>query len=315
MIGRCVAGFVVLLVAAGAVGQSMVTAAENRRFPPPGVLVDIGGYRLHLYCIGEGSPTVILESGTGDGALVWSWVQPEVAKQSRVCAYDRAGYGWSDAGPKPRTSDREVSELRTLLGKAGIRPPYVLAGHSFGGMNMQLYARRYPDEVAGLVLVDAVHEDQWSRLPPAALQFIQGVNRQQAVAAYLAPLGLLRLMGITAAPSHLPDDVKSAAEAMGAHNKVWATLHEEAAGLPESGAELKAAPPLHRDLPLAVLGASIQQIPGTEEVWPTLQQDLASRSDRSTFTLVPDADHYIHTNQPQAVIDAINQVSESARNN
>lgn len=137
----------------------MSDSTETRE-PPPGKLVDIGGYRLHINCMGKESPTVILEAGLACDSGSWLTVPSEIAKVARVCSYDRAGLGWSDPGPKPRTSQQMVNELHTLLAKAEIQSPYVLVGHSFGGYHIRLYASHYPDEVVGMVLVDANHHDQ-----------------------------------------------------------------------------------------------------------------------------------------------------------
>jgi pimeloyl-ACP methyl ester carboxylesterase len=126
---------------------------------PPGKLVNIGGYRLHLHCTGRGSPTVLLEYGASGNSMVWALVQPEVAHFTRVCSYDRAYEGWSDAGPIPTTMHQQVYELHKLLGTAQVKPPYILVGWSLGGMIDRLYAAAYPAEVMGMVLVDAAHED------------------------------------------------------------------------------------------------------------------------------------------------------------
>jgi len=134
--------------------------------PPPGQLVDVGGWRLHLHCAGEtrtSQPTVILEAGAGDFSVDWSLVQPRVARFARACSYDRAGSGWSDLGPRPRTMHQLVYELHTLLDKAGERPPYLLVGHSFGGALVRLYQSRYAAEVVGLVLVDAAADNPWRK--------------------------------------------------------------------------------------------------------------------------------------------------------
>src|SRR5215212_8961641 len=135
---------------------TIVANAQGRSdlppYPAPGRLVDIGGWRLHLNCTGEAKPTqptVILEAGMGDFSVEWSLVQPDVAKLARVCSYDRAGDGWSDIGPQPRTMRQIVYELHTLLDKADVRPPYVLVGHSFGGWLVRLYTATYPSEVTG----------------------------------------------------------------------------------------------------------------------------------------------------------------------
>ena len=132
---------------------------------PIGQLVDVGGYRLHLACRGDGGPTVVMEAAIGETGLLWSLVQPAIAKTTRACVYDRAGLGWSDPSPRPRTAAVMVEELHALLGTAEVPGPYVLVGHSLGGLLVRLYAVRHPQEVAGLVLVDSAHEDQYRRAP------------------------------------------------------------------------------------------------------------------------------------------------------
>jgi pimeloyl-ACP methyl ester carboxylesterase len=155
------AGVVLFLLLAGVVYQFVATKIDEYRYPVPGEMVDVSGYSLHLYCTGErgGAPTVVMDSGLGGSVLDWQLVQPEVARFARVCTYDRGGAGWSEPGAQPRTSQQFVEELHTLLGNAGVQEPYVLVGHSLGGTNMQLYASQYPDEVAGMVLVDSALED------------------------------------------------------------------------------------------------------------------------------------------------------------
>lgn len=161
---RAVARAVLAASVGGAANVVHAQTDSGPPFPPPGKLVDIGGWRLHLSCLGSASattPTVILESGVGDFSVEWSLVQPGVASFARVCAYDRAGDGWSDVGPYPRTFRQIVYELRTLLEKAGERPPYVLVGHSYGGWLVRLFQSTYPAAVSGLVLVDAGAQDPW----------------------------------------------------------------------------------------------------------------------------------------------------------
>src|SRR5215207_7597931 len=143
------------LAVIGAIYQAIATQIDQRTYPPPGEMVDVGTHSLHINCIGQGSPTVILESGLGTMSADWANVQPEVANTTRVCAYDRAGTGWSEPGPEPRDSQQIARELHTLLGNAGIDDPYVLVGQSFGGLYVRMYASRYPKEVEGMVLVDA----------------------------------------------------------------------------------------------------------------------------------------------------------------
>lgn len=164
-IGRVLGGLALL---AGAAYQALATARERDKYPAPGQLVEIKGRRMHLHCAGEGSPTVVVDSGLGSYSADWQLVQPEVAKFTRICTYDRPGYGWSQPGPRPRTSRQMARELHSLLAAAqgaGLAGPYLLVGYSLGGFNVRLYARQHPDEVAGLVLVDSAHEEMLSRLP------------------------------------------------------------------------------------------------------------------------------------------------------
>src|SRR6185503_7396802 len=128
--------------------------------PPPGRLVDVGGRKLHVNCAGSGSPTVVLEAGASSFALDWSLVQPEIARTQRVCSYDRAGSGWSDPRPDVETPARIAADLHAALAAAGERPPYVLVGHSAGGLYVRLYQLEHPNEVVGLVLVDPATEDR-----------------------------------------------------------------------------------------------------------------------------------------------------------
>jgi pimeloyl-ACP methyl ester carboxylesterase len=145
-----------LLLSVTAVGQPKDKALT---YSPPGKLVDVGGYRLHLNCTGKGGPTVVLIAGGGDFSFDWSLVQPDVSRFTRVCSYDRAGLAWSDPGPIPRTMRQEAYELHLLLKAARIKAPLVLVGHSIGGLIARVYAEQYPNEVAGIVLVDPTHED------------------------------------------------------------------------------------------------------------------------------------------------------------
>ncbi len=154
---------VIFLVLMGFSYQYLATQIDNYHYPAPGTLIDVGGYKLHSYCLGTGKPTVILDSGLGASLTWWTLVQKEVSQFARVCSYDRAGYGWSDASPKPRTSKVIVEELHSLLQNSDIMPPYILVGHSFGGTNMKLYANTYPEDVFAVVLVDSAHEKQCER--------------------------------------------------------------------------------------------------------------------------------------------------------
>ena len=157
---------VVLLGAlAGAIYQKIGLRRDRWIHPPPGRFIDLGTHRLHLLEKGHGSLTIVLEAGLMSTVLSWSEIQSTLSRSYRVVSYDRAGLGWSDLGPMPRTADRMVEELHTLLERAAIPPPYVLVGHSFGGLTMPLFAARYPQETAGVVLVDPVAPAEWN--PPS----------------------------------------------------------------------------------------------------------------------------------------------------
>src|SRR5215204_6943645 len=182
------------LAGVGVVCQIIAAARDRRAFPPPGRLVDVGGFRLHVHALGSVSntPTVILEGGAGLGSATWAWVQPRVAERTRVVAYDRAGVGWSDRGPEPRDGRQIATELHAALEGAGIGGPYVLVGHSFGGVYVRVFADLYPDEVAGLVLVDPTHPDQIERSPREA-QAMRTTRQLMRVFDGLSHIGLLRL--------------------------------------------------------------------------------------------------------------------------
>jgi len=145
-----------LIVLAGAVFQFSMTLWESHLYPPPGKLVDIGGLRLHINCTGAGSPTVIMEAGPNDSSVIWQLVQPEISRFTRVCSYDRAGFGWSDAPNEPRTSINIANELERLLTRAAVPGPYVLVGHDFGTLDLRVFAARHRQQVAGMVFVDSV---------------------------------------------------------------------------------------------------------------------------------------------------------------
>src|SRR3989454_1075347 len=165
---------------------------DFRRYPPPGRLVNVGGHRLHIYCTGGGTPTVVMDSGFPGTSLSWTFVQPEVAKFTRACSYDRAGLGWSDAGPMPRTSRQIVDELHTLLRNARVEGPYVLVGHSFGTFTVRLYASTYPDEVAGMVLVVPTYPGEWLCMTGTVKRILMGAIQLSRYGKGRAGLGTAR---------------------------------------------------------------------------------------------------------------------------
>jgi pimeloyl-ACP methyl ester carboxylesterase len=170
-----------------------------RAYPPPGKMVQVGDHPMHIDCVGQGSPTVVLDAALGATAASWVRVQHEVSGTTRVCAYDRSGMGCSERGPEPRDAKRVAGELHALLEGEGIEGPCVLVGHSFGGLYTQAYATRYPERVAGVALIESSHPEQFSRLPEARDSYEQ-TKRLYAVASLLARIGVVRFFNLNPAP-------------------------------------------------------------------------------------------------------------------
>lgn len=318
------------LLVLGLISQAIANAVDAARYPAPGKLVDVGGYRLHINCTGTGSPTVILDAGLGGTSLDWSKVQPAVARFTRVCSYDRAGYGWSQTGPGPRTSQQLVTELHALLTHAQINGPYVLVGHSLGGLNMRLYAYRYPDEVVGMVLLDATNEQQFAPFGSHPAYFpAQAVNSaaQQlqmfSVAAYFGVGRLVLHTGLVPLEdfSAYPAAVKPIVLAHASQTRYYGTQHDEYAALQESAAQVRAArqtSPSYGKLPLMVLSKDDSQDQTAQgkkmaATWDALQQDLASLSSNSQHSVAQHSGHYIDLDRPDLAIAAIQSVWQQAQ--
>ena len=179
----CIAASAFVLATFGVQAQAQ-SDASSPPYPPPGRLVDVGGWKLHLNCTGEArpeQPIVILEAGLGDFSVEWALIQPDVSSFARVCSYDRAGDGWSEMGPHPRTFQQIVYELHTLLERAGVQPPVVLVGHSYGGWLVRAYQATYPSDVAGIVLVDAGADNPWRLMPDGQRVRSSELARERAI--------------------------------------------------------------------------------------------------------------------------------------
>jgi pimeloyl-ACP methyl ester carboxylesterase len=298
-----------MLAVSGAIYQAIATQRAKRAYPPPGEMVDVGGYSLHIDCVGRGSPTVLLDAGTGEMSANWVWVQREVSDITSVCAYDRAGMGWSEMGPEPRDARQVTSELHALLTKAGIEGPYVLGCHSFGGLYMQTYAARYPDEVAGVALVDSSQPDQFS---------YQSVTRDSyepqkyAVSSLAARLGIVRLFyKLSPAPPELPHQQRAQIDALGPSTQQVSTTALELRATPQTTTQARGLRSLG-DKPLAVVSAGTQ-----EAEWLELQDDLATLSSNSTHRIVKGATHTSvldDRSDAQATSEAIVEAVEAVRN-
>jgi pimeloyl-ACP methyl ester carboxylesterase len=312
------AGFLILLLAlvsAGAIYEAIESHRDRQRFHPPGRMVDVGGYRLHLYCTGEGSPTVILEAGGGNPWLSWYKVQPQVAQFTRVCSYDRAGLGWSDPSPKPRTTEVIADELHTLLHNAGITAPFVLVGHSLGGLDARMFASQYPSEAVGMVLVDSSHPDQDDRFPPEAKKLGAATTYIIRVMQITLPIGLPRLL----ASRSVRPEIRSEFCAVFCRPQFIAGVRAEAAAQAENSAQVRALGTLS-NMPLVVLSHDPDKVhfPGnlTEPVnreWDKMQQEQAQLSSNGSHLVVKGSGHDIQIDKPEAVVDAIRTVVRQAK--
>lgn len=261
-----------LFVATVACGESSAAITDG--------LVDVGGHRLYIECTGEGSPTVVMDAGLTLGGDDWSPVQPQIAEFTRVCNYDRAGVGRSEAGPTPRTSQTIVEELDSLLSNANIDGPFILVGHSFGAINMSLFADRLPDRVAGLVLVDGMHPESisgmrrimgpaiWDSIETQTLENDEGVDLLRS-SSQLSPAGSL---------GDTPLVVLAAGRRL--------------------------APPFSTRMRIAA---------ELENLWQELQRDMAGWSSQGELVIAAKSGHCIHCQEPEVVVNAVRQVVEAAR--
>ena len=292
-------GALLLLLLAGEVYESLSEASDASAYPPPGQLVDVGGFRLHIHCMGEGSPTVVIDAGLGDSSASWGAVQSEVAKTTRVCAYDRAGMGWSERGPLPRDARQFASELHTLLHKANVPGPYVLVGHSLGGLPVRLFAHEYPSEVAGVVLIDSMFPEQTGY-----------ATQSQALSLFsvLARFGIVRLV---AKPLGLADDSGpngAASYSRSVRPQSLQTFSDEIRGLPDSLAQAGSVQSFG-DLPLIVLSRGQD----ADAAWQAGQAGLARLSSNSQHLTAEKSDHLIQLHQPAAAVAAILKMIEQLR--
>ena len=249
-------GLVGLALCAGLVAEFALERRDASQYPPPGVLVDAGGYRMHVHCTGNGPVPIVLISGLGGWSQDWSAVQPLLSRTSRTCSFDRAGYGWSDEAGAPRNGIAAIEDMRTALTAAGVTSPRIVIGHSLGGLLAQIYAQHYPAEVTGMVLVDSVERRQYLSTPPATLdQYKTDMGRLTGFAAAASPFGMLRLVGTPASiiVDRLPAGEQASAFANGVRAKAFRALRDEFAGVDRALADALAAGPTP-DFPVSIIG-------------------------------------------------------------
>lgn len=290
-----------VLTAVGVQRSDATIEASTVRSAAPGTFIWIGNHRLHLNCTGVGSPTVIFDSGLGSSSLDWARVQPQVASFTRACSYDRAGYGWSDSGPLPRDSANISRELEILLGNGSVPAPYLLVGHSLGGMNVRLFTHNNPGKVVGLVLIDSSHEDQFRRFEQA------GVGASAPSGSSFVVANAFQL------PNALPDDMVAIARSFAVSRSSMQAFRSELRHLRNSAKQLRDVPMLP-DIPVVVISHRVDQTKGSDRyarrarIWMDMQAELADRVTRGKHVVAATEDHYIHLSQPQLVVDTIKDV-------
>jgi len=315
--------------------QRIGSRADRRNYPPPGRLVDVGGRRMHLVESGAGSPVVVLESGIAASCLNWTNIHAEVARFTRVCSYDRASLGWSDAAKTPRVTSQLIDELHEVLKAANISGPYVLAGHSYGGMLARAYAAKYPDEVAGFVLMDPLPAGEWMRPTDEQARILRWGIRLARRGALLARLGIVRvslkilsaggrrvpklvarlssgqaestLSRLVGEVQKMPRETWPMIQAHWCRPKGFLAMSEYFNSLPRSAAEAAACPEPSPEIPVVVLSASNSTPAQLAE-----RSAMARNSRRGAHIVAEKSGHWIHLDEPDLVVNAIREMVESS---
>ncbi|HAA33083.1 MAG TPA: alpha/beta hydrolase [Cyanobacteria bacterium UBA8553] len=305
----------------------IATWTENRRHQPPGQLIDIKGYKLHLYSLGHGSITVVLDHSLG--GIEGYFLVEEIAKTTRVCIYDRAGYGWSDSSPHPRTSKQIVKELDILLEKAGIEPPYILVGDSFGSYNVRLYAHQFPEKVAGLVLTDGLHEEAMLKMSLSLwalkLFFMSGFAMSQLGSV----LGIVRLLGTVGMFELLKKELRNfPAETLQRvkrsfyNHQHWITMWREMWNLDVSGQQVRQASNLG-NIPMISVKANTffkpsvlnfyMPVKAANNLRDKMHTELLKLSTDCTQLQATQSGHFVWVDEPEVIVAAIQQVLQRLR--
>ncbi|MBL8155547.1 MAG: alpha/beta hydrolase [Anaerolineae bacterium] len=302
---------VVLLFGSGAM-------AEAQSSPDPLHTIDIDGRQQFISCLGKGSPTIIIDAGMGEWSLHWLGIQSHLSQTTRTCVYDRAGYGYSDMSESPRTGEQIVAELHALLAAAEVEPPYLLVGHSLGGVHMRLYTHQYSDEVVGLVLIDSTPSDV--SLPTEMQQLMAESYAQFPQLADLAAQGAIKPEQMPV-PAYLPTDLTAQYQQQVATEGFFTTLYGEYNALPETMQAVDEAADLG-DLPLTVIAARLADegyppdlLPTMEryqaEDWLPAQERLTQLSSNSQIIIADHSHHHIQFDEPDVIIEGVNVLFHS----
>lgn len=299
---------------------SLCIPVAMAKMPPPGKLFDIGGYKMHLDCRGENleQPTIILESGAGDNSITWGLVQDELAKHTKVCSYDRSGFGWSERSGKNHGPKQVADELHTLLQVANVKPPYIMVGHSLGGLYVQTYAAIFPQEINSIVLVEPTHEDEISRyaaLLPARIktEYTFGQKFFIGTAKFLIPFGIPKLITKSSIETY-PQDLQEKYKATLPTNRNIRSNLNDALLLQSYYKEAREIIGHLGAKPLVVMGAGKIEKPPTwsEEEFTILLKarremliEISQRSSNGRFVLATESNHFVQWKQPDFVIHQI----------
>jgi pimeloyl-ACP methyl ester carboxylesterase len=330
---KILASMLLALIVAGVAYEQLGERRDRARFSQVGRSVDIGGRSLNIHCLGEGGPTVVLEGAVG---YRWTPIQRELATFTQTCWYDRAGHGWSDPGPSPRTGGRVASDLHALLKAAAVPPPYVLVGASGAAFPVRVFAGRHLNEVAGVVLVDGVHEDQYQREPRSSLGFANRVPAPVRKALYTVvpvahEVGVIRLIlrstreanARRRPPPGMTSDEAQYLLFLSTLPRSYVTEADEGRNWKASADEARSANTLG-DRPLIVLTAGKPFSPGNaadlaearafHSIWVNeLQPKLARLSSRGRQIIVENSGHAIQFEAPDALIGAIREIVSESR--
>lgn len=309
-------GVIGVLALAGFIYQSLAQSADLSRHPAPGRLIDVDGALMHIYCEGEGSPTLVIEQGNGGYYDHWQQMNHQLATLTRVCAYDRAGMGYSESLGRAVQSEEVAARLHKLLAAADITDDLILVGWSAGGIHVRNYYRQFPDKVAGMILVDSSHEQQQRRLSDAPV----GGFDVRRMLAYTGPFGVIRLSGqIDAAMEYEPGSDEHKQRTRALYNQShWARAYFAEYDAFNLDQRMNLAPPALDDLPLIVIsrGKEVQQgavLQQREKVWQELQKELTALSTRGNQIVAHQSGHSVHLDQPELIFNAVDAMLQNVR--